>query len=119
MTLKILIVEDSKVDERILRHRLMQAGFEQLVSVTSGEDGMSVMKTEVPDVAIVDTHLPGMDGFETCRRMKTLNARVKVVIVTGEIDAVDARRARQNGADEYCAKTMDQEQVLNAIKNMI
>ena len=63
--------------------------------------------------------MPGMDGYEICKKIKAMDERVKVIICTGIVDAVDAAKARASGADDYCVKTVDYEPLIMAIKNIL
>lgn len=115
----ILIIEDNEQDQKILRRYLSKAGFASILFASSGEEGLEVFQSERPAIVVTDTNLPGMDGFETCRRIKEAGGEaVRVIVTTGAIDAVDAGRARSMGADDYCVKTSDCLPLISALKNL-
>ena len=95
---------------------LAEKGF-AVTAVEKGEDGVVKAREDRPDLAIIDTILPGIDGFETCRLIKqeAQPNPPKIVVVTGNCQAVDAKKAREAGADEYAAKTMGFEMILSAV----
>ena len=116
--MKILIIEDNEQDQKIVKRFLTRAGYAELHFASSGEDGVPMARDLKPDVVVTDTNLPGMDGFEVCRSIRAVEGFAgKVIVVTGSIDAVDAGRARQMGADDYCVKTADCAPLLAAVKN--
>ncbi len=120
MGFKILLIEDNPQDQKIAQRYLNRAGYEDVILAGNGEEGLILAEKERPEIVITDTNLPGMNGFEICRRVKAitgLNARV--IVVTGQIDAVDAGKARENGADDYCVKTSDCSPLIAAVKNLI
>jgi len=118
--MKILVIDDNEQDLKISRRYLEQAGFADLCFAGSGEDGVAKASAEKPDVVITDTNLTGIDGFQTCRQIKAdSGGRIKVVIMTGYVDAVDAEKARENGADDYCVKTADFSHMIEALRRLI
>ena len=121
MAKKILIVDDNEQDWMIIKRYLGKAGYEKIVIAQTGEDGVKQAEAERPTLIILDTMLPGIDGFEVCRKIRKLKftSAPKIVMVTGAIDAVDAVKARKAGADDYCAKTSDAAPILTAVKNLL
>ncbi len=120
MEIKILIVDDSEQDRKIMKRFLNKAGFKEIALAENGEDGLRKVVSEKPDLLITDTLLPDIDGFEVCRRARESKspAALKIIITTGAIDAVDAVKARRMGADDYCAKTSDCSPLIEAVKNL-
>jgi len=118
---KILIIEDTDTDQKIVKRYLMKAGYEDIIIAETGEQGMAKVNEEKPDLAIIDTMLPGIDGFETCRQIRQGfdSMAMKIIVVTGGIDAVDAIKARKAGADDYCVKTSDPVQLMTAVKTLL
>jgi len=114
----ILIVEDEPNVRTTLVDILTEYEY-KVVEAANGEEAIEKAKSEKPDVAIIDTLLPGIDGFETCKRIKAIEGlEVKVIVNTGKIDAVDALKAREMGADDYTVKTGDFSHLLAAIKSL-
>ena len=118
---KILIIDDSEQDRKIMARFLKKAGYEDLILAETGEEGVEKAKAESPDLVVSDTVLPGIDGFEVCRKIREAQGdqTPKIIIVTGAIDAVNAVMARTLGANDYCAKTSDCVPLLEAIGNLI
>lgn len=82
---------------------------------------MKKAETEKPNLVIIDTLLPDIDGFEVCRRIKAAKGKPSpaVIVITGFIDAVDAVKAKKMGADDYCVKTSDFSQLVGAAKKLV
>ncbi len=121
MTTKVLIIDDNEADARLIKEIFKTKGIPcDFLVAKSGEEGLEKIKETKVGIVILDTRLPGMDGFETCQKIKELyKDSVKVIMLTGFVDAVDAGRARKAGSDDYCVKTVDCEPVLEAIKNLL
>jgi signal transduction histidine kinase/CheY-like chemotaxis protein len=109
----ILIIEDEASAVRLLCAYLEDAGYEVLVA-TSGEAGLEIARTHVPDVILLDVLLPGMDGWEVLRRLKRdkLLRDVPVVFVT-VVDEQDVGLAL--GAVDYLVKPIDRQMLLSRL----
>lgn len=98
----VLVVED---DERIrasMRLALEDEGY-TVSDVESGEDALSSLEAAPPDVVLIDIMLPGIDGFETCRRVRRTST-VPVIMVTARSDTHDVVAGLEAGADDYVTK---------------
>lgn len=121
MGLRLLIIDDNEGDAVLIKEIISEAGtdIEAIKDARTGEEGLALAEEFKPTAALIDTHMPGIDGFETCRRMKELlGESVKVIIMTGLIDAVDAVKARKMGADDYCVKTADCASVKKCLESL-
>jgi DNA-binding response OmpR family regulator len=121
MPKKILIIDDTDSDRKIVTRFLNKAGYDNVITAESGEQGVTMAASEKPDLVITDTMMPGIDGFETCRQIREQHdsETMKIIVTTGAIDAVDAVKARKAGANDYCVKTSDSTQLVTAVKNLI
>ena len=115
---KVLIIDDTEIIRAMLKDLLEEQAY-QVLTASTGEEGVDRAKEHRPDIILIDTKIPGIDGFETCRRIKQVEGiETKVVVMTADIDAVDTVKARQMGADDYCAKTKDFVPLMETIKNL-
>ncbi len=121
MSKKILIIDDTDADRKIVKRFLNKAGYDNIIIAENGEQGVAMASSEKPDLVITDTMMPGIDGFETCRQIRENhdNDEIKIIVTTGAIDAVDAVKARKVGADDYCVKTSDSTQLIGAVRSLI
>jgi two-component system, cell cycle response regulator DivK len=102
---RILVVEDNPLNLKLVREVLSFAGYD-VIEAQSGEDGLRVAQENPPDLVLMDLQLPGIDGFETLRRLRqdTLGPNVPVIAVTAFAMAVDKDRASKAGFDGYIEK---------------
>ncbi|MFA4889875.1 MAG: response regulator, partial [Candidatus Omnitrophota bacterium] len=116
---KILLVDDEANIRTSLADILEKLGYE-VIQAANGQEALEKVDKEKPDLVLVDTKMPDMDGIEVCRQIKNIEGlNTKVIIYTGYIDAVDVTRARLAGADDYEVKTQDFGKLLSAVKKLI
>jgi len=118
---KILIIDDSSQDRKIMARFLAAAGYDEIITAATGEEGVAKAASDKPDLVITDTMMPGINGFEVTRQIRAAAGASgpKILVVTGAIDAVDALKAKKMGADDYCAKTSDCAPILEAVKKLL
>lgn len=103
---ELLVVDDDELNREIYRRNLESAGYSVTVAV-SGEAALKRLDEEIPDLIILDVHMPGMDGFEVCRRIrsKPALADVPILFVTAKYhDDVSIAQGLSLGANDYLAK---------------
>jgi putative two-component system response regulator len=105
---KILIVDDEPVNLDVLS-RLMATGGYAVVTASNGADALEAAAREHPDVVLLDVNMPGLDGFEVCRRLKAAPATrlTPVVLVTGLAALADRLRGIDSGADDFLTKPFE------------
>lgn len=111
---KILVVDDEKFITWSLKQHLEKEGYE-VFTADSGEEGLEIFKSEVPDIAILDIHLTGISGLETLEFIKKLNKESIVIIITAHGDIETAVSAIKLGAYDFVEKPFD----LNRISVLI
>ena len=99
MTARVLVVDDVLPNIRLLEARLSAEYFDVL-RATSGPEALSICAQERCDIVLLDVMMPGMDGFEVCRRLKSdlATAHIPVVMVTALDQPAD--RDRQRGVEQ-------------------
>ncbi len=113
----ILIVDDLPANLGVLQGVLDEAGYHVLVA-TSGERALTRLAYMQPDLVLLDVNMPGLDGYETCRRLKA-DARwrdVPVIFLTAHDDATDKLRGFEAGAVDYITKPLHAEEVLARVR---
>ncbi|MDY6953458.1 MAG: response regulator [Thermodesulfobacteriota bacterium] len=102
---KILVVDDEEDIIELLRFNLSREGY-QVSSATSGEDALTLVRSEIPNLLLLDLMLPGMDGLEVAKRLKsnsnTMN--IPIVMLTAKGEEPDIVTGLELGADDYVTK---------------
>ncbi len=102
---KILLVDDEVHIQEMLRINMKSQGYECLSAYT-GEEALDIARKESPDLILLDVMMPGMDGVETCRRLKAdKNLRaIPVLMVSAKSQGQDKIKGLEGGADDYITK---------------
>ena len=117
--MKILLVDDHAADLVLMKTYLKTAGYDQVLATTDVLHVATLVEQEHPDIVITDTNMPKMTGFELCRMIKVkFQDRCKVIIITGAVSRDDSHVAAQHGADAYCFKTSECEEIIRAIEKI-
>jgi len=106
--IKLLVVDDEKGLCEDLRDFFKPLGYSVFIA-TNGEDALSIVNKESPELVLLDINMPGMDGLEVLRRIKNVLPKTKVIMITISDDADTRQKAQSLGADEFVKKpfTMD------------
>lgn len=108
----VLVVDDSPATLGLLNEALEAAGYTVLVA-QSGADALELMQRVSPDIVLMDAVMPGLDGFETCRRMKQgSTAGIPVVFMTGLTETQHVIRGLEAGGVDYVAKPVAPDEVV-------
>ncbi|MFK0732312.1 MAG: sensor histidine kinase [Gloeotrichia echinulata GP01] len=112
----IMIVDDNANNAKVLFDFLQASGFRVLVA-KSGESALEKLQVITPDLILLDVMMPGIDGFETCRRFKEkeVTQDIPVIFMTALSDVVDKVTGLSLGAVDYITKPFQQEDVLARI----
>ncbi|MCD8143323.1 MAG: response regulator transcription factor [Clostridiales bacterium] len=101
---KVLVLEDEDSIRSFVVLNLQRAGY-QTVEASTGEDALELMKQN-PDIrlALLDVMLPGIDGFEVCRRIRASGKKVGIIMLTARSQEMDKVTGLMTGADDYVTK---------------
>jgi two-component system cell cycle response regulator len=120
MSGRILIVDDVAPNRRLLEARL-EAEYFDVLTAEDGHEALRMAIAEAPDLILLDVMMPGIDGLETCRRLKSMPAtrHIPVVLVTA-LDAAETRLAGlEAGADEFLTKPIDDVILLARVHSLL
>ncbi|MEE8483830.1 MAG: response regulator [Nitrospinota bacterium] len=115
---KIMIVDDDPNVSLLLEVTLKKDHHFDLVVCTSGEEALEMMKSEKPNLVLLDIMMPGIDGFEVCRRIKSSPETkfVSVIFLSSRREVTEKVKGMNIGADDYIVKPFDPDELLSRIK---
>jgi excisionase family DNA binding protein len=118
---RVLIVDDEPTVVTFIEGALLLEGKYELATAGDGFDAGQQVITFNPDLIILDIMLPGMDGFEVCRRVKTDAAtqHIKILAVTGFATEENVRRILHTGADDYLAKPLKLQDLQDKVAELL
>jgi two-component system, cell cycle response regulator DivK len=120
MSKRILVVEDTENNRRILNDLLTRSGFE-VIEANDGEKGVAMASERKPDLILMDIQLPIVDGYEATRRIKSDPAlrEIPIIAVTSYALSGDEAKARAAGCDGYVAKPFSPRVILATVREFL
>src|SRR6478736_5347988 len=120
MTARVLVVDDILSNVKLLEAKLSAEYFE-VMTAFNGQECLSKMEQVVPDIVLLDVMMPGMDGFEVCRRIKSnpKTAHVPVVMVTALDQPSDRVAGLEAGADDFLTKPVDDAALFARVRGLV
>lgn len=120
MTARILVVDDIPANVKLLEARL-SAEYYEVITATDGYEALEICENSNVDVILLDVMMPGLDGFEVCRRLKSRpsTAHIPVVLVTALDQDSDRITGLNFGADDFLTKPVNDLQLLARVKSLV
>ncbi len=118
--MKILLVDDNPANLDVLSIILEEEGYEISVAI-SGEMALKAVIHIAPDLILLDVMMPGIDGFETCRKLKNdaTTKEIPIIFLSAKSDSTDIVKGFQSGGLDYIIKPFNQEEVLIRVKTQL
>ena len=115
----VLVVDDEPINITLLAQILK--GHYKVRVAKDGERALTICRNAPPDLLLLDVMMPGVDGFEVCRRLKAdaVTADIAVVFVTGKSDPVEQAEGMALGAAGYLAKPVDAAVVMECLHGLL
>jgi len=120
MTARILVVDDVEPNVRLLEAKLTLEYY-QVLTACNGATALQIASDERPDIILLDVMMPGMDGFETCRRLKAdpVTRHIPVVLVTALDGREDKIKGLDAGADDFVTKPIDDVILFARVRSLV
>jgi len=115
---KILVVDDEKLIRWSLEQNLTKEGYE-VITAEGGKECLKLVKEELPDLILLDIHLPGMDGMDVLKIIKEINKDALVIMITAYGAVETAVRAMKLGAYDFVEKPFNMEKIKVIIKKAL
>ena len=119
MTARILVIDDIEANVRLLEAKLTSEYYDVMTAL-DGPTGLALAAAEAPDIILLDVMMPGMDGFEVCRRLKDdpLTRHIPIVLVTALDGRADRIAGLEAGADEFLNKPIDDVMLFSRVRSL-
>ena len=121
MPKKILIIEDDRFLRELMSRKLLSLQFDVAVAV-DGEEGLEKIKSEMPDVVLLDLILPGINGFEVLENAKKnpATAKIPVIILSNLGQSEDIKKGLKLGAEDFLVKAhFTPQEIVNKLKSIL
>ncbi|PJI44405.1 PleD family two-component system response regulator [Ferrovibrio sp.] len=120
MTARILVVDDIRTNVKVLEAKLTSEYYE-VIAASNGPEALDAAVNQKPDLILLDVMMPGMDGFEVCRRLKANpdTAHVPVIMVTALGDPEDRVQGLSAGADDFLTKPVDDTSMFARVRSLL
>ncbi len=117
MTPEILIIEDEQKLAQLLADYLAQAGF-NCTCIHNGLDAIATIRQQQPTMVLLDLMLPGRDGLDICREIRTFSC-VPIIMITARVEEIDRILGLEFGADDYICKPFSPREVVARVKTVL
>ena len=117
---KILVVDDQPDNVFVLQDRLQREGFD-VITAYDGPACIELAEEKLPDLILLDVMMPGMSGFEVCKKLTTnqITEKIPIILVTALTDAEDLKEGLQVGAFDYIKKPFNRVELIARIKSAL
>lgn len=120
MTRRILIIEDDPTAIRLTEYTLKQRGY-TVLTTCNGLEGLITAQKEEPDLIILDVMLPGIDGYELCRRLRagTQTAQIPILVISAKTQQEDISTGFRAGASDYLPKPASPADIISRVESLL
>lgn len=113
---RILVVDDGEANRKLIRENLLVAGYRNVESACDGIEALSMIERAAPDLMLLDAMMPGLDGFEVCRRLMTTNRRFPIIFQTAFSGPRERANAFSVGATDFINKPILRAELLARVR---
>ena len=117
-SMKILLVDDEREFVTTLAERLELRNMEVTIAM-NGEEALGVVENDPPQVVVLDVMMPGLGGLEVLEKIKAMDSRIQVILLTGHGATKDGIRGMQLGAFDYLIKPIDIDELIDKLNEAV
>lgn len=117
MNRKVLVVEDEESIRKFIAINLDRAGYKVLEAPT-GEEGLKIAEKEDVDIVVLDVMLPGIDGFEVCKTLRSKYPDLGIIMLTAKSQDIDKIMGLEYGTDDYMTKPFNPTELVLRVKSL-
>lgn len=118
MSMRVLMIDDHALFRVGLQGLLEQRGIEVIAAVAEGNEGLALAQEMKPDIILLDLRMPDMSGLEVLQKVKEINLKIPVVMLTTSNEEHDLVEALRNGAQGYLLKDMEPDELVSALRDI-
>ncbi|QSO48328.1 response regulator transcription factor [Alicyclobacillus mengziensis] len=115
---RVLVVDDEKSILKLVEYNLTQAGFE-VITAENGHHAVELVRSDEPDLLILDLMLPGMDGLQVCKTLRSEGIHTPVIMLTARDDEIDRILGLELGADDYVTKPFSPRELVARVRAVL
>jgi len=117
---KILLVEDNEMNRDMLSRRLIKRGYDVKIAL-DGEQGVAMARSELPALILMDMSLPGLDGWDATRQLKSMpeTCGIPVIALTAHAMSGDREKATAAGCDDFDTKPVELTRLIEKIEALL
>jgi len=118
MSMRVLMIDDHALFRVGLQGLLEQRGIQVVAAVAEGYEGLTLAKELEPDIILLDLRMPDMSGLEVLQKVKEIELKIPVVMLTTSNEEQDLVEALRNGAQGYLLKDMEPDELVSALRDI-
>lgn len=115
---KILVVDDSPTQLHLMRSPFEENGF-QVITASDGEEAITIVESEDVALVVLDVIMPKLNGFQACRKIKTIKNDLPIILLTSKNQKSDEFWGKKQGADAYMTKPFDSKELFETALRLL
>lgn len=115
---KILIIDDSSMSRRMLRN-ILEGASHEVIEAPDGYSALEIFSLEKPQLVMLDLTMPGINGFEVLKQLKSINPAIKVIVASADVQSMTKDHAYKEGADGFVNKPFVSDEIVELVQTLL